>query len=179
MNGLVWGHGDEHIICKYCERNVATLGAGKLITPKIWCLGCQPRRSSIHSKMKEDKPIDQFICTFRSLRLKLAHTSNHLTEEDVCIRLLAALPASYLSFVTSQNAVLRLVKQVSAVPGKSESEIPGLAINELVGALMQEEVSKQTNKSGTKNQALMAAKNPQKGFRKSGNKGTGPCSSKP
>lgn len=88
----------------------------------------------------------------------IAQNRSHLSEANACIRLLAALPPSYSSFVISQNAVLRLIKQVSEASGVPEYEMPRLDINELVGALMQEEASRQTRKSDSKSQDLVAAK---------------------
>lgn len=87
-------------------------------------------------RMKESEPVDQFVVQFRLLRLKLAQTGTILTEEDACMRFLSALPPSYASFVTSQNAVLRLAQQMAEATGQSISDIHILNLNELIGALM-------------------------------------------
>lgn len=72
------------------------------------------------------------------------------------MRFLTAVPPSYASFVTSQNAVLRMTQTMSAVSGINEDQLPSLRINELVGALMQEEASRAASKITEKSQVLYA-----------------------
>lgn len=110
-------------------------------------------------KMKEGEPIDQYVSSFRTARLKLEQAGTRLNEQDACIRFLSSLPPSYADFVTSQNAVLRMAKQLAIISSVDESEIPALDFNELVGALLQEEMSRQAAKGQpARSQALFTAK---------------------
>lgn len=90
-----------------------------------------------------------------------------ITEKDAVIRLLAALPPSYSSFVTSQNAMLRLTQQMEDL---SNQEVELLTVNEIVGALMQEEVTRSFLKLQGKGHALNGSKNLQKDFKQGINK---------
>lgn len=117
--------------------------------------------------MREGEPIDQFVANFRLLRLKLAQSGTVITEKDAVIRLLSALPSSYSSFVTSQNAILRLTQQMEDL---ANAEVTFLTVNEIVRARMQEEVSRTTQKAHGKNHALFTSKAGRRDFRQGGNK---------
>lgn len=94
-----------------------------------------------------------------------------VTEEDACIRFLSSLPPSYAGFVTSQNTMITLAKQVAAATGTPMGAMSVMTVNSLIAAVIQEEATRSQHKSAGKNHALFTSKPNSNKFQKKPQRG--------